>query len=56
MTVQQLVDFLSNYGGDIIVTMLQCTEDNPLTDDMMIKNIIAIERFEGEQSIVIIPE
>ncbi len=56
MTVQQLVDFLSNYGGDTIVTMLQCMDDNPMTDDIMIKNIVAIERFEGESSIVIIPD
>ena len=56
MTVQQLIDFLADYDSEAIVTMLQCTDDNPMCDDMMIKDVIAIERCNGELSIVIIPE
>lgn len=56
MTARQLIEFLSGYDGETIVTMLQCTDDNPMCDDMMIKDVIAIERCNGETSIVIIPE
>lgn len=56
MTVNQIVEFLSNFGGETIVTMLQCPDDNPVTDDLMIKDIIVLERFNGETSIVIVPD
>ena len=55
MTVQELVDFISKYGADTPVTMLQCSDDNPVTEDVLI-DVVAIERANGALSIVIIPE
>lgn len=56
MNVKQLVDFLSQYDGETIVTMLQCRDDNPASDDLMINDVIALERCNGETSIVIVPD
>lgn len=57
MTVQEMVDFLSNYCGEYKVTMLQCADDNPMTDDVGIREVVAFERSgENETIIVIIPD
>ncbi|MBR0320018.1 MAG: hypothetical protein IIX10_03070 [Clostridia bacterium] len=56
MTVKQIIDFLSRYDGEQIVTMLQCSGDNPMDEDYDIKELIAIEGTKAVLKIVIIPE
>lgn len=57
MTVQEMVDFISKYSGDTVVTMLQCAGDNPLTDDISIREVLGMERSGGGQTfLVIIPD
>lgn len=54
MTVQEIIDFLSNYSSDLPVTMVQCANDNPMTDDILISEIVAITRSCGEQPVLVI--
>ena len=56
MTVQEIIDFLSHYEGTAVVTMVQCKDDNPMSDDLMINNIVSIHDRHGKVQIVIIPE
>lgn len=56
MTVQEIIDFLSHYDGAAVVTMVQCKDDNPMSDDLMINNIVSIHDRHGNVQIVIIPE
>lgn len=56
MTVQELVDFLRNYCGECKVHMLQCADDNPLTDDIGIRDAVGMECCNGDTYIVLIPE
>lgn len=56
MTVREITDFLSKYNEDISVTMIQCATDNPMTDDILINEIVAITRSSDEvPSLVMIP-
>lgn len=56
MTVEMLIKFLSEYPGEVGVTMLQCADDNPLSEDVLIKDVVSIKRADGGISIVLIPE
>lgn len=56
MTVKQIMDFLSRYDEEQIVTMVQCTADNPMDEDYDIKELVAIEGTKTVIKIVIIPE
>lgn len=56
MTVGEIIDFLKNYQEDIPVTMLSLNQDNPLEDDIGVKEIIAISFSDGSIRIVIRPE
>lgn len=56
MTVKQIIDFLSRYDGEQIVTMLQCSGDNPMDEDYDIKELVAIEGTKAVLKIVIIPK
>lgn len=56
MTVKEIIDFLSRYDGEQIVTMLQCAADNPMDEDYDIKEVVAIEGTKKVIKIVIIPE
>lgn len=57
MTVQEIIDFLSNYSSDLPVTMVQYESSNPMTEDVGISEIVAITRSCGEQPVlVIIPD
>lgn len=56
MTVREIIDFLSKYNEEIPVTMIQCANDNPMTDDILINEIVAITRTSNEvPSLVMIP-
>lgn len=56
MTVLELMNFLRDFDDDCMVKMLQCADDNPLTDDVPVCDTIAIESAKGETYIVIIPQ
>lgn len=56
MKASELIDFLKNYDGDCAVKMLQCADDNPLSDDVPVMDAVAIESAKGETYIVIIPQ
>ena len=55
MTIGQLRSFIDDYDDECIVTMLQNSTDNPMLDDMLIQDVIAIERYSGDTTIVLIP-
>lgn len=55
MTVQQLIAFLEQYDGECPVHVLQCSSDNPMTDDIGIKEVIGMNYCNGETYIVIVP-
>lgn len=56
MTAKEIIDFLGNVDGDYIVTMLQCAEDNPMTDGVDIRDIVRIRSAKGDRVIALIPE
>lgn len=56
MTVQELIDFLSDCPCDVLVTMLLDGNYNPLRHDVAIKDVISIEHIDGNVGVVIIPD
>lgn len=56
MTVKELIDFLEQCGGNDIVTMLQCSMDNPMSDDIDVAEVINIIGATCEDKVVLIPE
>lgn len=56
MKVSELIGFLEQYDGDCAVKMLQCADDNPLTDDVPIKDALGVESAKFDTYIVLIPE
>ena len=56
MKVSELIDFLKQYDGDCVVKMLQCADDNPLTDDVPIRDAVGVDCAKFDTYIVLIPE
>lgn len=48
MTVKQLREILEDWEDNMIVTMVQCNSDNPMTDDVDIKKVVALISNEAE--------
>ena len=57
MTVKQLREILEDWDDDMIVTMVQCNNDNPMTDDVDIKKAVALisSEIEHVDRLVIFP-
>lgn len=56
MTVREIIDFLSKYDGEVPVFMVQGAHDNPLEDEIIINEIVAITSTSAEQPhLVVIP-
>lgn len=56
MTVREIIDFLSKYDGEVTVYMVQCANDNPMTDDIGIDEIVAItSSTDGMPHLVVMP-
>ena len=55
MTVGEIVDFLNKYQEGIPVSMLSLEHDNPMEDDIPVKEIVAITSSDGSVKIVIRP-
>lgn len=55
MTLKDIVEFLGKYPETTNVTMLQCSSDNPMDDDVGISDVLYIESHTGETKLVLIP-
>ena len=55
MTVGELRNFLSTCDQESIVTVLQCSDDNPVCDDVD-ATVICIRSIGGSNKVVLIPE
>ena len=55
MNVEELTNFLMHHNIRSQVFLLQCSDDNPISDAVEIKKVIGIEDNEGNEYVVLIP-
>lgn len=55
MTVKELIRFLEQCGENDIVTMLQLSTENPMSDDVNVAEVINIISATCEDKVVLIP-
>ena len=55
MKVGELRNFLSTCDQESVVTLLQCSDDNPMYDDVEVKDAVVIRSIDGDNKIVLMP-
>ena len=55
MKVGELRNFLGTCDQESIVTLLQCSNDNPIDDDIEIADAIVIRSIDGSNKVVLVP-
>lgn len=55
MNVGELRNFLSTCDQESNVTLLQCSNDNPMDDDVEVKDAVVIRSIDGSNKIVLVP-
>ena len=55
MKAGELRNFLGTCDQESIVTLLQCSNDNPMDDDVEVEDAVVIRSIDGSNKIVLVP-